>query len=237
MSSVPTQCVMTFGTWGGWRPGAGRKPSRKPSRHVAHRRRPRINGREPLHITLRLSRELGNLRTKQRHQVIRKSFVAACDLSGFRIVDWSIQHDHIHLIAEARDGKCLARGMQSFTVRVARGLNRLLGRHGTVFEGRYHVHVLKTPREVRNAKAYVLNNRRRHLRQSDAIVAERWYDPFSSWAWSDGWRDCPRAWTVRAREGPESTPPVAAPRTWLLRVGWRRRGLIRIDEVPKGNER
>ena len=235
MAAVPIQRVMTFGEWGGWRPGAGRKPSRKPSRRVAHRVRPRINGREPLHVTLRVVSDVRNLRTKSKHRVIRSCFAAACSRKGFRITDWSIQGDHLHLLVEARDRASLSRGMQSFSVRVARGLNRVLGRRGGVFEGRYHVRVLRTPREVRNAKAYVLNNRRRHLKRGGSFVFERWIDPFSSWAWSGGWRDCPANWIRSARAGPEGTPPVAEPRTWLLRVGWRRHGLIPINEVPKGS--
>ena len=53
-------------------------------------------------------------------------------------------------------------------------------------------------------------------------------DPFSSAWWFDGWHD--DEW----REGlkPPDVRTVAAAETWLLRVGWRRHGLLRIDEVP-----
>ena len=184
MSPVPRQTVMTFGTWGGWRPGAGRKPSKKRSRRVPHRARPRITGREPLHVTLRVCPEVCSLRTKKKHSVIRAAFVAACNGQGFRIIDWSIQGDHLHLLVEARDLQHLSRGMQGFSVRVARGLNRLLERRGAIFVGRYYVRVLETPREVRNAKAYILNNHRRHAKRSGAVIAAKWVDSFSSWAWT-----------------------------------------------------
>ena len=29
------------------------------------------------------------------------------------------------------------------------------------------------------------------------------------------------------------TTPVSEAKGWLLRVGWRRRGLVRVDEVPR----
>jgi hypothetical protein len=32
---------------------------------------------------------------------------------------------------------------------------------------------------------------------------------------------------------PRETRPVAPPETWLLRVGWRKFGLISPDEVPR----
>ena len=40
-------------------------------------------------------------------------------------------------------------------MRVAKSMNRALRRKGNVISGRYHVHPLRTPREVRHAIAYV----------------------------------------------------------------------------------
>ena len=54
-------------------------------------------------MTLRVVHEVRNLRTKSKHQLIRSSFVATCNGKGFRITDWSIQGDHLHLIVEARN--------------------------------------------------------------------------------------------------------------------------------------
>ena len=125
------------------------------------------------------------------------------------------------MIVEAKDRPALARGVQGLLIRVAKALNRLWGRRGSVFGDRYHDKVLRTPREVRSALAYVLNNARRHgLRLAQAV------DVFASGAWFDGWRE-----KFRARSVPEARP-VAAPRTWLLRIGWRRHGLIRLAEIP-----
>ena len=225
------QLHMTFGTRGGWRPGAGRKAVRG-RKHVPHRKRPILAPRYPVHITLKVCRELRSLRTKKRYQAIRRAFVAGCVRDGFRIVDWSIQGDHVHLIGEAKSARALSRGMQGFKVRVARSLNRLAGRRGAVFVERYHCRQLKTPREVRAAKCYVINNARRHAAQRGELMGACWADPFSSWAWFEGWKDVPAQRLRGARKGPESERPVAEPKTWLLRVGWRRHGLIRLDEVP-----
>jgi len=225
------QRVMSFGH-GGWRPGAGRPRSKRRNKRVLHRRRPRITGRTPVHITLRVRPELTSLRTNKRVRVIRNAFAACCARDGFRIVDWAIQGNHLHLVVEADGNRKLARGMQAFTIRVARGLNRLARRKGAVFTERYHVHVLATPAEVRNARAYVLNNFRRHAAQSGRRVDSGWVDPYSSWAWFDGWRDLPRALknsAARERDGPAL---ATEPKSWLLRIGWRRRGLVGINETP-----
>jgi len=82
-----------------------------------------------------------------------------------RIIDYSVQRNHIHLIVEAKDYEHLARAMRGFAIRIARGLNQLMGTKGKVFAERYHMHVLQTPREVRHARAYVLQNARKHAAQ------------------------------------------------------------------------
>ncbi len=83
---------------------------------------------------------------------------------------------------------------------------------------RYHLRILRTPLEVRQAIASLLLNSRRH-------AAEGRIDPASSGRWFDGW--------VREPDPADAGPPsVARPHTWLLRVGWRRHGLIDVAEVP-----
>src|SRR6185503_16392733 len=148
---------------------------------------------------------------------IERAFGAASGHS-FRLLHFSVQSDHLHLLAEADTPTRLARGVQGLAVRTAKAINRALRRHGAVWAERYHARVLKTPREVRNALVYVLNNFRKH------IPGARGLDPRSSAAWFTGWRAAVAKMVGRS--------PVAQPRTWLAAVGWRRRGLIDISETP-----
>ncbi|HEY0838782.1 MAG TPA: hypothetical protein VGD74_01215 [Vulgatibacter sp.] len=142
--------------------------------------------------------EVWNLRTRRCYRVIEKALFAASDRLGMRLTHYSVQGNHLHLIVEARDAQALSRGAQGLCVRIARGLNRLMLRKGKVFADRFHSHILRTPREVRNAIAYVLGNAGIHaLRQGKP--APRGSDPYAA-----GTGD----------------PVVAPPRTWLLRVGW-----------------
>jgi REP element-mobilizing transposase RayT len=78
------------------------------------------------------------------------------------LVHYSVQGNHVHLLVEAKDEGALSRGMNGLGVRVARRLNRVMGRRGKVLEGRYHGHILRTPTEMRRARAYLLGNARRH---------------------------------------------------------------------------
>ena len=230
-TALSSQRVMSFGQWGGWRPGAGRPVVTNRRKTVPHRSRPRLSKHVPVHVTLKLRRDLPGLRNKDRFRVIKRAFVKGCSMAGFGIIDWSVQHNHLHLIVEADDQHWLGEGMRRFNIRLARGLNLLLNRKGPVLAERYYQRPLKTPAEVRNARAYVINNARRHAAQRGRRHDNAWVDPYSSWAWFDGWRDCTR---TRQRTGrqPDEPAPVAQPKRWLLRVGWRQRGLVAVNEVP-----
>ena len=141
---------------------------------------------------------------------------------------YSVQADHLHLIVEAASAQDLANGMKAVAARVARGVNRVFARRGTVLADRYHLRILRTPREVRSALAYVLLNVRKHFKQRRGYAPEVRLDEASSGRWFDGWRREPPG-NSHARAGPRE---IAGPRTWLLAAGWRRYGLIDPGEVP-----
>jgi hypothetical protein len=124
------------------------------------------------------------------------------------------------LFVEADDPTGFERGIRGLAIRVARTVNRAWGRAGRVWADRYHAHLLRTPREVRHALVYVLNNFRKHLRAAVGL------DPYSSARWFEGWKDI-----VPSGDVPS---PVVAARTWLAAVGWRRSGgAIDPAEAPR----
>ncbi len=155
--------------------------------------------------------------------MLERAFGAGSDRFGFRLTEYSIQSNHLHLLVEAKDRNALARGMQGLSVRVAKALNKLWQRRGKVFADRYHGRILRSPREVRDVLVYVLRN---HVRHGIALLG---VDAWSSGRWFDGWREGGE--TMVALASP-LTSPLARARTWLLRVGWRRRGRIAFTEAP-----
>ena len=162
---------------------------------------------------------------------MKRSFATACERGDFRVVQFSIQRDHIHMLVEAYDAHALARGMKSIGARIAHAVNRVDRRAGSVLLGRYHIRALRTPREVRNALAYILLNARKHWKQPHGVAPPERLDEASSGAWFHGWTRS--AHPLSSRE----PPPVAEPRSWLLRVGWMRHGLIDPSELPGLRER
>jgi REP element-mobilizing transposase RayT len=142
---------------------------------------------------MRLQPGVGYLRTQRRANLIVQALREA---RGIRVIHYSVQGNHLHLIVEAKDKAALSRGIQRLATRLARRLNALVARKGAVFADRYHARALATPREVKHAVRYVLGNYRHHAREN---LPRNWADPMSS----------------------RADAPLSAPTVWLLRVGWR----------------
>jgi REP element-mobilizing transposase RayT len=217
MSRAPLVYQLTFSRRGGARRGAGRKP-KGPKPLVSHATRPKLASRFPVLVTLKLDAGLPSLRRTRERDALRRILATPRERHGMRVVHYSIQSNHVHALVEASHERALSRGMQSLAVRVAQALNGLWRRIGRVFFDRYHSRILRTPREVRNALGYVLNNARRHGIHFAGV------DPCSSGAAFDGW--------MQRVDGHVESCVVARARTWLLAIGWRGHGRIRVDEVP-----
>jgi len=183
-----------------------------------------------VHVTLRVRAGVPSLRGGALVREWRRSLAEASERGNFRVTHYSLQGDHAHLIVEAKGKEALAAGMKSIAARLARAVNRVSRRSGAVLDGRYHHRLLRTPREVRRALAYVLLNARRHWAKARARQRPPppRLDEASSARWFDGWRPEAAHRLPEAREDPE----VARARSWLLRIGWRRHGLVDPTELP-----
>jgi REP element-mobilizing transposase RayT len=182
------------GGWGGRRANAGRKPSGR--RRHTHRARPTHKARFPLHVTLRVRWDVPSLRHQRRFARIKRAFRYGCDKFGMRMCEFSVQADHLHLIVEADDKQALSKGMAALEIRLARAINRVLGRTGAVFADRYYAKPLYTPTEVKNAIHYVRYNWQHHGGLS--------FDPYSSL--------CGEALCD------DELMTVAEPQSWLLKT-------------------
>jgi REP-associated tyrosine transposase len=146
---------------------------------------------------MRVRGEVWNLRSRRAWRRLRNALAAAWGRFGVRIVQFSIQGNHIHLIVEANDDDALSRGIQGLAIRIAKALNRMMDRSGPVFADHFFSRVLPTPTELVNAIRYVLGNHTHHFGATGI-------DPYSSEALS------------LADRSALLSPPVG----WLLRVGW-----------------
>jgi REP-associated tyrosine transposase len=234
--------MVLFKKRGGRRRGAGRPP--KGARAGSpHKKRPFLHARYPVHVSLRVIREVGNLRRRCVYQAIREATLTTARREDFRIVHLSIQGTHVHLLVEASDKRALALGMQGFQISAAKHLNAAISkgrpgprRRGTVFPDRYHAEIITSPTQARHALSYVMNNWRKHREDLAAPMSSWTIDWFSSAVMFPGWAeygDEPFLW----RSPPTYDPLVTyQPRTWLLREGWKKAGSISVHQVPSARQ-
>jgi REP element-mobilizing transposase RayT len=193
------QLSLAFPKRGGTQPGAGRPRLREYpgviGTLVPHLARKSFASTRGVHVTQRLRPGVGYLRKQGPARVVQQALRDAADLHGMRVVHYSIQGSHLHLVVEADDTVALSRGMQGLCVRIARRLNRHLRRRGAVFADRFHANVLESRRQVANAIRYVLTNYRHHTHE---YLPPEWHDEYAT----------------------RATQPLAEPKLWLLRVGW-----------------
>ncbi len=179
MSRRARQLELRYHRRGGARPNAGRKPKGDKA-GVSHLVRPQFARALPVHVTLRMARHVYNLRSRRSFSVIGRAIAGAAERFGVRIVMFSVQGNHVHLVVEAADTPSLSRAMQGFSIRVAKGLNRMMKRRGRVLADRFHSHVLRTPTEARRAVAYVRDNHRKHMSAIGEPVPRGYVDPYAS---------------------------------------------------------
>lgn len=223
------QRTLDLRTWGGARCGAGRKPAGE-RRRVPHLARERVRPSQPVHVSLRLAEHVWNLRSERAFAIVHAALDSVRRRPAFRVVHFSIQGNHLHLLVEADGAASLASGMRALSIRVARGLNKMMGRSGPVFADRFHAHVLRTPAEVKNALRYVLDNHASHRERLGLTASRDRPDRYSSAVprsppggqlelWGEGVVRPSRSWLLREAErkaGAERGPvTISAESSWL----------------------
>ena len=154
------------GKRGGQRPGAGRK--RLHSKGVAHRVREKVSHRHTLHLNFKLR---VFIRNKLCLKILKRA-IKNCRSHGLKVLHFSLQSNHLHLLVEAPNNEILTRAMRSLSVTFSKGIGK-----GRVQLERYHLHVLRSLKETRNAVHYVLFNEQKHTGLKKAYM-----NPYSSLA-------------------------------------------------------
>jgi putative transposase len=212
------QLELDIRTWGGKRANAGRKRV-APRPRVPHLRRAELKRRHPVLVTIRICDGVPNLREANAWNVIVGIMCKARGRFGMHVIEYSVLGNHLHLIVEADDQESLERGMRGLNTRLGKNLNKHFQRTGRVIDGRYHARHLHTPLEVRNALRYVLRNHASHCEKVGDPPPRYRFDPRSTAPRFTGWRRPPN-------DPPTRDLGTSPPRTWLLRTGWKRLGLL-----------
>jgi REP element-mobilizing transposase RayT len=129
----------------------------------SHLARPQFAGRYPQHVTIRMLPSVWNMRSQRCFSVLQRAMWKGSAKSfGFRLVHFAVMGNHIHMLVEANGKQALSRGMQGMNIRIAKALNRVMGRHGPVLSDHYNAKILLTPSQTLRARAYLLRNATKH---------------------------------------------------------------------------
>ena len=206
-------------TWGGKRKRAGRKPKGERVR-TPHEARPMIRRAAPVHVTMRVQKGVYNLRAMRSLRVFEKAIMATAARFGLRVVQFSLQGNHMHVLVEAADKASFIRGMRSLSIGFAKKMNRMMGRKGHVIGDRYHSRVLCTPSETKRVIEYIRTNHFRHTVPGKPVPAG-FVDEFSN----ESWRTAivlpePRLWAITqaARKAGSKAPPRPSHRRQLALI-------------------
>src|SRR5436190_21601009 len=111
------QMAFRLPMWGGKRRGAGRNP-KGATAGVSRLQREQFPARHPVHVTLRTLFEVGFLRGRSVYPAIEAAIRACQGRFGMRVVHFSVQGNHLHLLVEAEGVESLSRGMQGLSIRI-----------------------------------------------------------------------------------------------------------------------
>src|SRR5947208_3832306 len=103
--------------------GAGRKPARGRRSGVAHVARSPHIAAHPLHVTLRTTDAVRCLRATRVFPAVYHALTVSSH-QDFRIIAFSVQDDHVHLIVEANDTCALSHGLRGLNDYSAGGTPR-----------------------------------------------------------------------------------------------------------------
>jgi len=132
---------------------------------VQHLRRPEVSPRRPHHVTVRVRRHVWNLRSQRCFGLVSAALRAVQRREGFRVIHFSVQGNHLHLIIEAEDRATFTGGARALLIRLAKSLNALMGTRGRVYADRFHETIVTSRRQMQVVVRYVLENHVRHMRK------------------------------------------------------------------------
>lgn len=143
---------------------------------IRHTKRPDLTRPSSLHLTVKIEKSKANLKNKNVLAILKKAIFNA-RRQGLKVIHYSLEYDHIHLIIEADNNRTLGKGMQAFGVTLAKAINRMRKVKGQVYKHRYHFRQITSSRQLKNVMTYIFNNGVKHKTSATAL------SPFNSiWA-------------------------------------------------------
>lgn len=138
---------------------AGRKAFHDPG--IRHTARPVLTKPSSLHLTIKVQKIKADIKNKMILTMLKKAILNARRM-GLKVIHYSLEYDHVHLLIEADNNVILGKGMQSLGVTLSKAINRTKRIKGRVYKHRYHFRKINSARELKNVMFYIFNNGVKH---------------------------------------------------------------------------
>ena len=150
---------------------AGRKGRVDPS--LRHRKRAEIKRPSSMHLTIKVEKKKAGIKNKVILKVLKRAILKGRS-SGLRIIHFTLEYDHVHLLVESDCKVKLGRGMMRLGVTLAKGINKYKSEKGRVYKQRYHQRFIQSGRDLKNVMNYIFKNGLKHKTAASII------NPFNS---------------------------------------------------------
>ena len=145
---------------------AGRPAIHDPG--IRHTKRLRLKKPSSLHLTIKVRENKADIQNKR----ILKAFhhaIKRARLKGLKVVHYTLEYNHVHLLVECVDNEVLHRGMQAFGITIAKAINKIKRVKGGVYKNRYHLRLINSSRQLKNVLHYIFDNGIKHRRTNSRI--------------------------------------------------------------------
>ncbi|MGZ3788931.1 MAG: transposase [Bacteriovorax sp.] len=128
---------------------------------IRHTRRPFLKKPSSLHLTVKIKKNKADLKNKSVLGILKRAILNA-RRQGLKVIHYSLEYDHVHLLIEAENNHILGKGMQAFGVTLSKAINRMRRLKGGVYKHRYHFRQISGTRELKNVMKYIFTNGLKH---------------------------------------------------------------------------
>ena len=145
---------------------AGRPAIHDPG--IRHTKRFKLKKSSSLHLTIKVRDNKADIQNKRILKALHYAIKRA-RLKELKVIHYTLEYNHVHLLVESADNSVLHRGMQAFGITIAKAINKIKRTKGNVYKNRYHLRIINSPKQLKNVLHYIFCNGIKHKRTKSKI--------------------------------------------------------------------
>lgn len=145
---------------------AGRPAKNDPG--IRHSSRMKFSKLTSFHLTIKVRENKADIQSKKLLKALHHA-IARARLKNLKVIHYTLEYNHVHLLVETNDHRILHAGMQALGISFSKAINKVKSLKGHVYKHRYHQRKIGSARELKNVLLYIFNNGKKHKRTNKRI--------------------------------------------------------------------